>query len=583
MLYGPVDKALLDFLHHPLQNSIYLESIKQPSRILQLVARIPLLCNMLSSRQIFRLLAFKLRLEIASLKIDLDQCLSADPRPPCMDDYRRFLDTLKGYFNIDLPLPPANAPEQAFEQRRQHIESHLLAKLGYTCNRITENLQLPSSYNLSTLRHSRLWLAYYLSETLFLMAQGLIDGRMRTGCLVLRFSPQLERSLKSYWLSETSEFHSKYADLRQLQSMQQVLAQQGRLPPPLADLLVDQLLDKCLSIHAEYIQGDLKNSPLYQYLREIVYIAGHIEIRALGGQRRTHYSEFAGQVSLATLDLMASALGGPDPAPFNSPQSFIQIENGFYLRGALDLKYGLKKVVGHLLLKKKNPGSQRDFGQTLGNNFERDYIVQYIRALESRRFKLHDELKAGNHAQIKGYDVDFVLHDQEYDCYYFIQVKYRLSDQPTYLSEQYHLLFREEFHRGYAKQLLILKQHLDHDSIRKKLAQNGLSGAQRHNSHFILLHNLPFLNFHQAQGVCFYEWNLFRNLLKNGLHSIIGPNGTTEETLLGDEQLWQPERIVEAHFQDTPSGRHNRFNYNCYRASKVHYQFADLKVVSDLF
>lgn len=583
MLYGPVAKDLLDFLHDPLHNTQYLDGLKPPSWGIRLMARTPLLRRALSQGHIIRLLGQRLRAEIDSLKVDLDQQLSADPQPPSLDDVPRWLATLGNYFDIDLPAPPRDAPEHFTDRWLEHRESHLWAKLGYTCNRITENLRLPSSYNFSILQHSRLWLAYYLSESLFLMAQGLMLGHFRNGHLVLRFSPLLERELKSYWLSEVSEYHSNSADQRQLQTLQQTLVQLGHLPPPQSTFLVDLLLDKCLSIHAQYIQGELKNSPLYQYLRDIVYIAGHLQIRALCGQQRTHYSEFAHQVSPATLSLMASALSSAEAPPFNSPQNFIQVQDGFYLRGALNLKYGLKKVVGHLLIKQKNPGSKEDFGNTLGNNFERDYIVNYIRALESERYKVYGELKAGNHAQVKGYDVDLVLHDQAHDQYYFIQVKYRLRDQPTYLSEQYQLMFRDDFHRGYAKQLLILKQHLNHPSIRQKLAQNGLAGAREDNSHFILLHNLPFLNYHQTQGVLFYEWNRFRNLLKAGRISVLSPGGISQEQPLDDQQLWQLERIVEAHFQDGQSGHNNRLNYALYRASRVRYRFADLDIVSDLF
>ncbi|PXX57753.1 hypothetical protein SAMN05660489_05247 [Pseudomonas sp. LAMO17WK12:I10] len=583
MLYGEVDRTLLKFLHHPLQNIAYLDSRTPPSLRERLMARIPLLRNRMSREQIIRLLAHKLRQEIYSLKGSIEQRLFEDPLPPSPDNYERFLSALARYFNVSLPMPDGEVSDQELNCCSAYIQSTLWAKLEYTCNRATENLQLPDSYTFSILKHPQLWLAYYLSETFFLLEQGLMDAHFQGNSLVIRFSELLEQNIKSYWLSEISEYHSNTADMQLLQPMKQLLIQHGSLPPSVSSALIDYLLDKCLSIHPQFIQEELKTSPLYEYLREVVYIAGHLEIRAMCGQRHTHYSEFAHQVSPATLSLMESALSSTHPPLLNSPQSYIQVKDGFYIRGALKLKYGLKKIVGHLLLGQKNPGSKKDIGHTLGNNFERDYIIHYIQALESTRFKVYDEFKAKNNAHIQGYDVDLVLHDQHHDRYYFIQVKYRLSDQPTYLSEQYHLMSREEFHRGYAQQLLILKQHLNHESIRKKLTQNGLAGAQDHNSHFILLHNLSFLSFHQTQGVYFYEWNLFRNLLKNGRLSTIGPNGISEEQLLSDEQLWQPERIVEAYFQDSLSGRHNQYNYDLYRASQARYRFANLNIVSDVF
>lgn len=54
-------------------------------------------------------------------------------------------------------------------------------------------------------------------------------------------------------------------------------------------------------------------------------------------------------------------------------------------------------------------------------------------------------------------------------------------------------------------------------SIRKKLGQQkykGLERATNENSHFVFLHNIPFLNFYQSDGIYFYEWNLFRNLMQ---------------------------------------------------------------------
>ena len=209
-------------------------------------------------------------------------------------------------------------------------------------------------------------------------------------------------------------------------------------------------------------------------------------------------------------------------------------------------------------------------------------MIDYIQSINGNRYIVHPGFKAGTNAKIKKYDIDLVIEDSHHNTFYFIQAKYRLSDQPTFLSEQYEVMQKDDFHKGYALQLLSLKNNLADKSIRDKLNGLRLSAATEKNSHFILLHNMPFLNFHQIHGIYFYEWNLFRNLLKNGKIHVNQNLQIKEEYTLTDEQLCEPDRIVDAYFGESASGRQNTINYLLYLKTQVTYRLGHLKIRSDI-
>ncbi|EZP26317.1 hypothetical protein [Pseudomonas sp. RIT288] len=584
MLFNPVDTTLLHFLQNPLRNIEYLESncatLKWHTRLLH---RLPVLRDFLSHDQLKSIIAHELANNLNAIKNSYKTDLQPNPELIGKDNYELYTTTLGKYFNVKIPARYFRKATLNLKKSLSfYREATLFTKLEYTCNRVTENLNLDESYFFSTLTHQQLWTTYYLSETYFLLTQNLLQAKYRRGKILISVTPALLPSLRQRWLAETSEFHSNMTDRFYLQNISHSLIEGRPLSLQDKENITDYILDKCLSIHVNFISPALEKNTRYQYLRDVVFIAAYLEMRALQGHRTTQSSAFSAYVNPASTALMASALASEQLPMVDSPQSFIAVRGNDYIRGALNFKYGLKKLVGFLLGDSKDPENSHDVKGLLGNNFEQEHMIDYIRNIKGQRFKVHPGFKAGNNAKIKKYDIDLILEDTTHNCFYFIQAKYRLSAQPTFLGEQYEILQKSDFKKGYALQLITLKENLGDSSIRDKLKGLGLSAATEKNSHFILIHNLPFLNFYNFQGVCFYEWNLFRNLLKNGKISISHNFNIREEHTLNDEQLKDPERIIDAYFGDTASGQQNQFNYALYRDTQVSYRVGNLNILSDV-
>lgn len=583
MIYEDVDPQLLAFVHDPLAtlDALHTEG-KRPSRRTRMLYKVPALRRFICAEQVQWLVLDKLKAGLAQAKQTLPQHLFEDSVALNEHTMSRFTDQLNKYFRIDITLVDneANSTER-LAMLNAFIQTYTWAKLEYTCNRIAENLQLRAEHNLSILSNANLWLCYYLSEMYFLMAHGLMTARLEGRTLCIVPTVKLQRRLKGHWLAEICEGNSKFSDMRTLLDMALLLQKLGYLPPPARELLIAHALDKCLSIHANYLSADIAQHPQYRYLREIVYFAAHLELRAMLGERITSVAEMQSCVSPATISMINSALSGRTPT-LNSASSFIEHKGDTYVRGALNFKYGLRKFVGHLLGDATPCGKGQDFRGALGIGFETDYITNYIRNLDDPRFKIHGEFTPGNRSKVKGYDIDLVLQDLEDDIYYFIQVKYRLSNLPTYLSEQCRLFLEPEFRKGFVKQLAVLRDNLTDDSIRQKLSSHGLADAHSHNSYFILLHNIPFLNFYELDGIFFYEWNLLRNILRNGRVQFRKDQEVTEGHVLSKPRLHQPEELINAYLSHPQSGAQLADHYDIYCRASAQFAYDDLNVICKL-
>ncbi|WP_223431225.1 hypothetical protein [Pseudomonas sp. GL-B-26] len=577
MIDDEIDRELIKFIHNPLQQASYLDSyIAQLSIVSKKLLKHQRLQHLITSEQTKFIIAKLLKIQLEHLRTTIQEHIFEDPLPPDESIQQRYMRVISDYFKIGIALT-SRPTEQKQEILEQFTASNTWSKLVYTCNRISENLHLESKHNLSILNHSKLWLAYYLSEVFYFLSRGLMTARFAKGIITISPTPAFEKKLKAHWISETSEYSSNLSDTITLIEMAKIFKEYGHIPTAIREQLINSMMDKCLSIHANYLSENLKEHPTYFFVRELVYVACHIEIKAILGNRETSKYELLSYVRASTINAMTSALSKNDKTLLNTAKNFIEVRADSFLRGALDFKYGLKKLVG--LMTEFNKQPKDNFQGMLGENFEKDYISNYIKKLKQSKFKVLDGFKAENNAQITSYDIDLVLLDQKHNNYYFIQIKYRLTSQPTYLSEQCLLMQDKEFNKGYIKQLLTLKENLDTDSIRKKLARHNLADARTDNSFFILLHNLPFLNFFETKGIYFYEWNLFRNILKNGEFAIKKNDSFQTAHALTDPQLHRIENIADEYLSNMTTNTSLEENFEIYRNAHAVFEFSDLKFI----
>jgi len=584
MIYEDVDPQLLAFIHNPLAT---LDALPFAGKRLRwrtrMLYQVPVLRRFIRDEQVQWLIWDKLKKGLVQAKKTLPQYIFEDGVPLNESTMHRFTNELRKYFLIGITLVDNEADSaKQLALLDEFIQNNIWARLEYTCNRISENLQLRTEHILSILSNANLWLSYYMSEIYFLMAHGLMVAKFEGRKLHIVPTAKLLRCLKRHWMAEICEYHTNISDILNLRNITPLLKTQHSLSHKEREFLVDYVLDKFLSIHVNYLSPELLQHPQYLYLREIVYFAIYIELHAMLGRHAIHESEMQDCVRPATIKMINAALS--ERALFlGSLGSYIEYKGDVYVRGGLKFKYGLKKLTKHLLFDKSSPNvGGQNFGNVLGVNFERDYIVSYIRGMNDPRFKVYGEFKPGTKSKVKGYDIDFVLQDIEDDIYYFIQVKYKLSELPTYLSEQCQLFLNENFRNGFVKQLAALRDNLSDASIREKLHANGLSGANVHNSHFVLLHNIPFLNFYELEGIFFYEWNLLRNILHNGRIYIHKAEEVTEEYAFSKPCLHKPDELIDAYFRFPEIGAQLAYQYDIYRRATARFVYDDLEIICKL-
>jgi hypothetical protein len=289
MVYEDVDPQLLAFMHDPLATLDALHTQgKRPSWLTRMLYKVPALRRFICSDQVQWLVLDMLRAGLAQAKKTMPQHLFEDSVALNEQTMNRFTDQLSKYFRIGISLDENEVTSsERLAMLNAFIQVNTWAKLEYTCNRVAENLQLRPEHNLAILSNTNLWLSYYLSEVYFLMAHGLMSARLEGRTLFIIPTAKLQRRLKGHWLAEICEANSKISDMRTMLDMALLLQRLGRLPPSARELLTTYVLDKCLSIHANYISADVASHPQYQYLREVVYFAAHLELRVLLGERTT--------------------------------------------------------------------------------------------------------------------------------------------------------------------------------------------------------------------------------------------------------------------------------------------------------
>jgi hypothetical protein len=194
--------------------------------------------------------------------------------------------------------------------------------------------------------------------------------------------------------------------------------------------------------------------------------------------------------------------------------NFVVYEDRFFKRGNQQFKFGLKKLAGIVL--EESLTESKDPKGDIGKSFEADYILNYLKSLNFFGYESYGVFKPSPAARIRGYDIDVILKDTKENLFFFIQVKYWFNNLPIHLDEKIKFFNGNDVRDKVFRQLVKLKENIEEEEIRNKLLDLGLEDARKDNSYFILLHNVPFLNFYEYAGVIFYEWNSFRNLLQQG-------------------------------------------------------------------
>ncbi|WP_054998647.1 hypothetical protein [Pseudomonas cannabina] len=79
---------------------------------------------------------------------------------------------------------------------------------------------------------------------------------------------KLQDRIKGHWLAEVMEAESRLNDSCVLRDSALILQKKGQLPVEMRESLIAFTMDKCLSIHVNYLSEDLANHPVFNRLKE---------------------------------------------------------------------------------------------------------------------------------------------------------------------------------------------------------------------------------------------------------------------------------------------------------------------------
>lgn len=438
--------------------------------------------------------------------------------------------SLKEYIDLGIVISDEDATDQErITYARQYIYTSLLTIYEYNHDRISECFKLDSKLLKVIAKYRNLCLAFYFSELLSLIEIGIFDLEANNKIILIYPSEDQGKNIKRDWFSKISENQSNIASLfsRNLKKYQKLVIQGDLTLEKSADI-INECMDRVFSIDVEMLSESLKISESLKTLKEIVLFSLCIELAYYSDIEITE-SYFRNRTGIRdkTLDTILGILANSDEdLSISSVRNFVSFKNGIFRKGMLDFKYGLRKLTGMIFRDSKfDPG---DFKGALGKSFEVDYVLNYLHSLNYFGFEAYGELNPDPASEVTGYDIDLILEDKKENIYYFIQVKYWFSALPAYLSEKITFFNSKKLKKGVLKQLCNLRSNIEHESVQEHLRSHGITEARKNNSRFILLHNIPYLNFYEFSGIIFYEWNMFRNILQSRSFLRKFENGDTE-------------------------------------------------------
>ncbi|MGV8837326.1 hypothetical protein [Cellvibrio sp.] len=446
-----------------------------------------------------------------------------------------------------------------------HVVMHYQTKAEYHSNRIIESLLLEKNHYSNITTCKNLWTLFFLSEYYFLLKTGQMEISASKHGLHLKRTQKMLEATPRYWISETIEFNSKLSDNFGLSILYEDVLQRNRISPATWNAHINLILDKVFSIHVEYLNSNFKNNRLYKLLRETIGFSIIVEIKCNNHQspvsrdwvKKLH---LISEENLTTIDNFLEISKG---SSYGNSENFITSDAHYYYRKDLNFKYGIKRFAGKILDISKNDSNSlfSDYGKI----FENSYIYEYIKKLGNYDYEILNgfQLKIDKNGKKLHCDIDLVLKDKSKTLFYFIQVKYLSSFNPTYLSEQCSIFNHERMIKA-RNQITPLKDNMRMTHVRNFLDKNGLSEARAENTYFLIVHNLPFLNLYKENDIYYYEWNLLRNILKEGKVVETSKNHISEKHVGKKLSLNSPTEIANEYIRSSVITNLNRDSYNLF-------------------
>lgn len=378
--------------------------------------------------------------------------------------------------------------------------------------------------------------AIALHEATFFVLAGLFEVRTIGSQIEFSLTPRGLESLRNRVLTTPMQ---EQTELMLRQKLLSIIANLRRcdrtatssiaalVGPTLLDDLADRFLDTFFSL-GDYMRRDAQAVPLIRNARGLCRWFALLELVRLAGEIVLHpASDLIESLRLDSCLLEQVLAERTNALP--SDRGIQRSVSGALSLGTSGLAHAIHCCKGAVLSETQ--------ARELGKKFE-DQIASYVRtAVPATDYLVRRGFKRSDNGAGLMYDCDLTLYDVARRKIFFIQAKWKRDSRTAGLDD--------ELHDWGAKNGPLTKGIDRLAALRARLAERAVLD-QVHaalgdiklpadhilaNSHFIVLHTLPYFNAYQIDGVVVYEWNLFRNLLSRGaLKRRWSPTGSPEHS-----------------------------------------------------
>lgn len=412
--------------------------------------------------------------------------------------------------------------------------------------------------------YAHAWCSVWCMAGIFIPVQSQPAYRLADG-------EEIEEALRLYWFGHHWSFQSNIADfslraatVAQLTAAGTSLERAVCAGAPAFQLFVTNTLDKYVSFHQDFSSLIFaKDKKLYQAMRRraelicYLYLMSFDDFKTLSARdtlfgqntalphdypvaavRAAGFSESELQ---ALLDESASK-GEGEALVVRSGADSVRM-------GLLGLKYAIGSYLKPLLVAMDKRGDW----------FDKKYIPDYLdQRVVGDRFRFGREVKPKS-IQEGVYDIDLLVADEQLGRLYFCQVKHRVATLLPYFRDEFDEYTRNKQLSHAIEQVLGTKAQFGSPAFQRKLHKSlqkaGASAAfiakvdadflARH-AGFIVIHTIENLDFAVKDGVAFYEWNTFRNLVRGKITVFTKERATVTALDLGDRPLDDPNGLSRA-------------------------------------
>lgn len=197
----------------------------------------------------------------------------------------------------------------------------------------------------------------------------------------------------------------------------------------------------------------------------------------------------------------------------------------------------------------------KDFGEDsirdslIGGKCFEEYSIKKLISCDSKyqeRYIIFDGINRGDVKIENELDVEYILYDKKVGFYYFIQTKYSIFGERSFFDGEVKQI-QKDILKG-LKQLRSAKSLFKDGKLMSVLKNIGIEQATLHNSCFVLLHNIPQLDYKETNDkIALYDWGSFKNLLNNGECVV---NNDSVYRLDKNIVLNEPYKVIETLLSD---------------------------------